>query len=323
MFTPMKKFNLLWALAFLLFAASCSQQEEIKPGTGTESDGEIPFHDRYTPNEEAVTGFEPAYQNEALTEAVYKDNNLAMGNPSGASSNSYYYWNYRVTKPEYTMSYHRDRGTPNWVSWHLNKAWLGNASRSSSFYADYSLPSSWYKVTHSDYTGSGFDRGHNCPSADRTLTSTENQGTFYMSNIIPQAPNLNQQGWASLENYCRNLVQYQGKELYVIMGSYGTGGTGRYGYASKIANNKVTVPDRVWKVILVLPEGSSDLSRVNSSTRVIAVDMPNDNTVSSNWGSYRTTVDYIEQVRGYNLFSQLPSSVQSAIESKIDNGPTS
>lgn len=318
----MKKHYLLCLFAVIFMASSCSR-DEIRPGTDTESTDEIPFHDRYTPNEEAYIDQDPTFKYEHNAATVYKDNNLAMGNPSGASSNSYYNWNYKVTKPEYTMSYHRDRGTPNWVSWHLNKAWLGSAPRTSSFYSDGSLPSGWYRVTSSDYTNSGFDRGHNCPSADRTLTSSENKNTFYMSNVIPQAPEVNQRAWASLENYCRDLVQYQGKELYVIMGSYGTGGTGRYGYKSKIANNKVTVPNRVWKVILVMPEGTNDLSRVTSSTRVIAVDMPNTSSVSSNWASYRTTVDYIEQVRGYNLFSQLPSYVQSAIESKVDNGPTS
>ncbi|MFA0963330.1 DNA/RNA non-specific endonuclease [Roseivirga sp. BDSF3-8] len=320
----MKKSYLLCLLATVFLAVSCSR-EEIRPGTDTESANEIPFHDRYTPEEEAFLGEDPSFKYEGMQNmaTVYKDNNLAMGNPSGASSNSYYHWNYRVTKPEYTMSYHRDRGTPNWVSWHLNKAWLGSASRSSGFYQDYALPSGWYRVSSGDYTNSGFDRGHNCPSADRTLSSSENQSTFYMTNVIPQSPDVNQRAWASLENYCRDLVRYQNKELYVIMGSYGTGGSGRNGYKSKIANNKVTVPNRVWKVILVLPEGSSDLSRVTTSTRVIAVDMPNSMNVSTNWASYRTTVDYIEQVRGYNLFSQLPSYVQSAIESKVDNGPTS
>ena len=255
-------------------------------------------------------------------EAKYgRDNNLLMGNPSGASTSSYYYWNYLITKSQYAMSYHRDRGTPNWVSWHLNEDWLGSASRSSSFLTDTSLPGGWYRVTTSDYTNSGFDRGHNCPSADRTGSSGDNQATFYMSNIIPQAPNNNQRAWANLESYCRKLVD-KGNEIYVILGSYGTGGSGRYGYKTTLAGGKVTVPASIWKVILVLPEGYNDLDRVNSSTRVIAVNIPNNQNVNSNWGVYRTTVDNIESIRNYNLFSNLPGSIQSAIESRVDNGPT-
>ncbi|WP_242928926.1 DNA/RNA non-specific endonuclease [Pontibacter vulgaris] len=247
-----------------------------------------------------------------------QDNNMAMGNPSGAGTS---YSNYLVTKSQYAMSYNSYRGTPNWVSWHLSSAWLGSTPRQDDFRADNSLPSSFYKVQSTDYTGSGFDRGHNCPSADRTLTVTDNSATFLMSNMIPQAPNNNQQTWGNLENYCRTLVN-QGNELYVIMGSYGTGGDGSAGYKTTIAGGKVTVPNRIWKVIVVLPVGTGDAARVTTSTRVIAVDTPNSNTVSSSWGGYRTTVDAIEAKTGYNILSNVSSTVQTTIEAKVDNGPT-
>jgi endonuclease G len=138
--------------------------------------------------------------------------------------------------------------------------------------------------------------------------------------MIPQAPVNNQQGWAQLENYCRTLAN-QGNELYIIMGSYGTGGTGSAGTKSTIDNGRITVPNRIWKVILVLPKGTSDISRVTSSTRVIAVNTPNTQSVSS-WGGYRTTVDAIESATGYNLFSNLSSTLQSTLESRVDSGPT-
>jgi endonuclease G, mitochondrial len=82
------------------------------------------------------------------------------------------------------------------------------------------------------------------------------------------------------------------------------------------------VPNRIWKVILVLPQGTGDVSRVTTGTRVIAVDTPNSNSVSTSWGGYRTTVDAIESKMGYNLFSNVSASVQSVIESRVDNGPT-
>ncbi|WP_299760706.1 DNA/RNA non-specific endonuclease [uncultured Pontibacter sp.] len=247
-----------------------------------------------------------------------RDSNLAMGNPSGANTS---YSNYLVSKTQYAMSYNSYRGTPNWVSWHLSSAWLGSAPRQDDFRADNSLPSSFYKVQSTDYTSSGFDRGHNCPSADRTGSTTDNSATFLMSNMIPQAPNNNQKTWANLENYCRTLVS-QGNELYVVMGSYGTGGDGSNGYKTTLANGKVTVPNRIWKVIVVLPVGTNDAARVTTSTRIIAIDTPNSNSVSSSWGSYRTTVDAIEAKMGYNLLSNVSSSVQSVIEARVDNGPT-
>lgn len=248
-----------------------------------------------------------------------KDSNLAMGNPSGAGTS---YSNYLINKSQYSMSYNSYRGTPNWVSWHLSSAWLGSTPRQDDFRADNSLPAAFYRVTPSDYTGSGFDRGHNTPSADRTLTVTDNSATFLMSNMIPQAPTNNQQTWANLENYCRTLVN-QGNELYIIMGSYGTGGTGSAGYKTTLAGGKVTVPNRIWKVIVVLPVGTGDVSRVTSSTRVIAIDTPNSTSISSSWGGYRTTVDAIESKTGYNILSNVSSTVQSVIEARVDNGPTS
>ncbi|GAB3232506.1 DNA/RNA non-specific endonuclease [Hymenobacter seoulensis] len=251
-----------------------------------------------------------------------RDNNLALGNPSGAVADPYYYWNYLVTKSQFSMSYHRDRGTPNWVSWHLSSAWLGSTPRQDNFAPDNTLPSGWYRVSSTSYTGSGFDRGHNCPSADRTASIADNSATFLMSNMIPQAPNNNQRTWANLENYCRTLVS-AGNELYIIMGSYGKGGTGSAGYATTLDAGRVTVPARVWKVIVVLPNGTGDAARVTTSTRVIAIDTPNDNALNTSWSAYRTTVDAIESATGYNLLSAVSSAVQTTVEARVDNGPTS
>ncbi|KAA6433602.1 DNA/RNA non-specific endonuclease [Rufibacter glacialis] len=247
-----------------------------------------------------------------------QDSHLAMGNPSGAGTS---YSNYLVSKPQFVMSYNSYRGTPNWVSWHLSSAWVGSTPRQDDFRADTSLPSAFYKVQTSDYTGSGFDRGHNTPSADRTLTVADNSATFLMSNMIPQASTNNQQTWAGLENYCRTLIN-AGNELYIIMGSYGVGGTGLNGYKETIAGGKVTVPNRIWKVIVVLPNGSGDVSRVTTSTRVIAINTPNSTSISSTWGTYRTTVDAIEAATGYNILSNVPATIQSTIEARVDNGPT-
>ena len=256
---------------------------------------------------------------DTVTPARNRDNNLAMGNPSGAAKD---FDNYLVEKGQYTLSYNSYRGIPNWVSWHLSPAWLGNADRQDDFRVDQSLPASFYKVTPADYTNSGFDRGHNTPSADRTASIADNSATFLMSNMIPQAPTNNQKTWANLENYCRKLVS-EGNELYIIMGSYGKGGTGSNGFKETLAGGKVVVPNRIWKVIVVLPEGSNDLSRVSASTRVIVVDTPNSNTVNTNWSSYRTTVDAIEKKTGYDLLSNVPASIQEVIEGKVDNGPAS
>ena len=110
--------------------------------------------------------------------------------------------------------------------------------------------------------------------------------------------------------------------MYIICGSYGRGGTGSDGYTTTIAGGKVTVPARCWKVLVVLPVGSNDVARPTIRTRAIAVDMPNDNSLSSSWGSYRTSVDKIEAAAGLDLLSGLSTCLQSSLEAKTDSGPT-
>jgi endonuclease G len=290
-------FTRISSMALLLaLAASCSRDEQLAPSADPTA----------------------AVVNQDAT----RDSHLTMGNPSGATTDPANYTNYLMSKSQFALSYHRDKGKPNWVSWHLSSAWLGSTPRQDNFAGDAALPTGWFRATSSSYTGSGFDRGHNCPSADRTSSVADNSATFLMTNMMPQAANNNQQTWAGLENYERTLVA-QGYELYVICGSYGSGGTGVNGYATTIAGGKIAVPARCWKVVVVLPEGSSDASRVTTSTRIIAIDTPNTTAISSAWGGYRTTVDAIEAATGYNILSAVSSTVQSTIESRVDSGPTS
>lgn len=244
---------------------------------------------------------------------------MLMGNPSNAASDTASANNYLMQKPYYTLCYNRKAGKPNWVSWHINKDDLGSQSRANNFRPDSALPAGWYHVSGRSYVGSGFDRGHNCPSADRTATSAANAATFLMSNMMPQAPNNNQHTWANFENYIRNLVK-AGNEVYVIMGSYGATGTGSKGTLTAIDNGHVTVPSQIWKVVIVLPNGDHDLARVNDSTRVIAVNTPNINTLSSDWTQYLTTVDAIEAATGYDLLSNVADSIQQVIEARTDTG---
>ncbi|OON68731.1 DNA/RNA non-specific endonuclease [Hymenobacter sp. CRA2] len=246
---------------------------------------------------------------------------LVLGNPSGATTDAAKPTNYLLEKPQYALSYHRDRGLPNWVAWHLSPDWLGNAARQDDFRPDAALPAGWYQVQASSYVGSGFDRGHHCPSADRTRSAADNSATFLMTNMGPQAPNHNQRTWARLEDYCRSLVE-DGQELYIVCGSYGRGGTGSNGYALTLDRGRVTVPAHYWKVIVALPVGEQDAQRVGREARIIAVDVPNDNDVSSNWASYRTSVDAIEQATGYDLLSAVPQATQATVEARVDNGPT-
>jgi endonuclease G len=247
------------------------------------------------------------------------NNNLLFGNPSGAQPTVVMANDYLIDQKYYVESYSNTRGTPNWVSWHLDASNITNAApRVDNFAGFNGLDANFYHVGSTSYSGSGFDRGHNCPSADRTSSANANSATFLMTNMIPQAPNNNQQTWADMENYLRAQV-VAGNEVYIVMGAYGQGGIGSKGTANTIDNGHITVPSNVWKIAVIVPVGDNDVSRVSATTRVIAVNTPNANTVVRDWKQYRVTVRDIEKATGYNLLSMLPQAVQDAVETKKDN----
>lgn len=244
------------------------------------------------------------------------DSNMLFGNPSNATNSAAVTENYLIDKKYYVISYSSTRATPNWVSWHLDESNLGSTPRQDNFAAFSGLPTGYYQVQSNSYSGSGFDRGHNCPSADRTSSIEANSSTFLMTNMIPQAPQNNQRAWADLETYLRGEVK-KGYEVYTIMGSYGKGGTGSNGYAETINNGKVTVPKRVWKIAIILPSGNSDLLRTNADTRILAVDTPNENALDTDWKKYITTVDLIEKATGYDFLSKLSTDLQKKLQAKL------
>ncbi len=247
---------------------------------------------------------------------------LAFGNPSNAVVDLQQANNYLMEKPSFTLSYNRDKGTPNWVSWHLETEWTGSLPRTDTFRADPAVSPDWYRVQLTDYFASGFDRGHMTPNADRDNPASIplNQETFLMSNLVPQAPDNNQGPWADLENFLRTLLP--SNEIYVVAGPAGVGGSGDNGPATTIANGHVTVPAYTWKVAMVLPRGENDLSRVNAGTQTIAVIMPNQNSINSDWHAYLTTVDAVEALTGYDFFANVPDIVENSIEAGTDgNNP--
>jgi endonuclease G len=241
---------------------------------------------------------------------------MVMGNPNGATADTNFPDNFLMMKAQYALSYNNTREIPNWTSWHLDSTWRGSAPRQDDFRNDDTLPPGFHQVQGTDYVGSGFDRGHMCPSADRTSTIADNSATFLMTNMIPQGPGNNQGPWAALENSLRTFLP--GNELYILSGGQGVGGIGSNGPLSVLASG-VTVPAKTWKAGLILPVGDNDVSRVDTNTRIIAVIMPNDDAIRfDQWQKYLATVDQIEALTGYDLYSNVPTNIQEVIEARVD-----
>lgn len=242
---------------------------------------------------------------------------LLLGAPSG-STNPSDRNDYLMIKRQYALSYNNSKGIANWVSWQLNRSWLGTVSRCKSFSPDPTLPRGFKVVLPTDYTGSGFSRGHMTRSGDRSVNQTDNCATFLMTNIVPQTQDNNEGPWLELEDLSKELAQ-AGRELYIISGPLGEGGTGLQGAKTRIGKNQVSVPASLWKIVVVLPKPGLGVKGVNQNTRVIAVNMPNQVGIKNrSYKEYLTTVDELEQLTGYNFLSDVPEEIQAVIETRKD-----
>lgn len=237
---------------------------------------------------------------------------MQLGNPSGTLSDPSNHDHYLQLHEQYVYDFSDRNGEPNWVSWDLTTHDIGGSGRSNNFLPDPDLPNTFYHVVTSDYTGSGYDRGHMCPSADRTISPEDNQVTFYMGQIIPQTPDNNQGVWANFENYCRSLAS-AGNEILITSGPSGSSG-------SRIPSGVAAIPGYAWKVVVVVPHGpGSAVSRITSSTRTIAIKVPNIAGVRTTpWQNFVTSVAQIEADTGFTFFTNLPLPVANALRTVVD-----
>jgi len=242
----------------------------------------------------------------ASTTAAY-GNNTEFGDPTDADATD----DFIVRRPQYTTSFNKNRGTPNWVSYDLEATHFGSEDRCDCFTFDPSLPAAFTRYTTADYTGAGaaagfgIDRGHLARSFDRTSASLDNAFTFLFTNIVPQAADLNQGPWAAMENFLGDLARLQNKEVYIVAGVAGNIGTVKN-------EGKIVIPASTWKVAVIMPrnQGLSDIKTLGD-LEVIAVIMPNRAGVRNvDWQTYKTTVDAVEALSGYDLLALLRDDIE-------------
>jgi endonuclease G len=239
---------------------------------------------------------------------------MQLGNPSSAITDTNNHNHYLIQRTVEAIDYSDNLGEPVWASWDLTASDIGNSGRSSSYYTDTNLPPNFYRVTTTDYNGVGtnnFNRGHLCPSADRTDNTTDNKLVFFMTDIMPQSAANNQGVWGNFEDYCRSMLTTN--ELLIICGPSGFGDR-------KIPSGKVHIPSNTWKVVVCVPLGSGTaLSRIVAANRVIAISIPNvTNGLNSVWQTYLTSPQKIEQDTGFTFFTALPADVAAALRVKVD-----
>lgn len=214
-----------------------------------------------------------------------------------------------LDRGEFVVSYDESLHLARWVAWRVRKADLGKAKRKNQFHADPELPTGMLRIDTSDYVRSGYDRGHLCPSADRTATDEANHRTFLMTNMHAQRHGLNAGPWEELEVHTRQLLQRPDDVVYVVAGPLVDANPPRIGRG-------VAVPRASFKVLIALKEGAG-AADVRETVYHAAAIMPNDEAADGkHWQTYETSIREVEQASGYDFFSEIPSAVQDAIETK-------
>ena len=135
--------------------------------------------------------------------------------------------------------------TPLWSAEHLNRKRLQQAKqidREDSFHEESRLPQSM-RAKLSDYSGSGYDRGHLAPNGDMANRSQQ-YDSFSLANIAPQSPRNNRYIWRNIESATRYLTQQYG-EVYTITGVAFTD------KKAKQLAGRVLVPSHFFKAVYI------------------------------------------------------------------------
>lgn len=184
----------------------------------------------------------------------------------------------------YTLSYNEKYEQANWVYYVMTDSMViaGGQERSNKFKVDEMVPTGSAKS--SDYTKSGYDRGHLCPAADMDFNHTAMEESFLMSNISPQAPDFNRGIWKDLETEVRNWAKLKHK-LYVVTGPVFSESKGTIG------KDQVLVPGYFFKV----------LYDETTHPEIIAFVLPNQKS-DRPLSDFVVKVDDLEKLTGYDFF---------------------
>jgi endonuclease G len=200
----------------------------------------------------------------------------------------------------YTLSYNEDYEQANWVYYTLTDSMVLNSGeeRGNNFRMDKLVTT--VSAKSSDYTKSGFDRGHLCPAGDMGFNPVAMEESFFMSNISPQAPDFNRGIWKELETTVRNWATKEHK-LYVVTGPVFKDNKG------SIGKDKVLVPGYFFKIVY----DPTDVQKM------IAFVLPNEKS-DRPLSDFSVTVDKAEQLTGFDFFSQLPDDQENKLEANIE-----
>ncbi len=203
-----------------------------------------------------------------------------------------------ISHKYFSLAYSEQHEQAMWVYYVLTPSMVGGSTKRTDDFREDSKVSTG-SATLADYRSSGYDRGHLCPAASMSHSSTAMSETFYMSNMSPQEPSFNRGSWRNLESAVRNFLDND-RLLHIATGPIFQGNRGHIG------SSMVTIPSHYYKVIYS-PQ----------SEKMIAFVMPNQKN-DSPLTAYSVSVDRVEELTGIDFFYQLDDDIQDDLEASVD-----
>ena len=163
-----------------------------------------------------------------------------------------------------------------------------------------------------DYLGSGFNRGHICPSADRLNSQIANEQTFYMTNMQPQKYEFNGGLWGKMENKLRQWNTSSFRDtLYICKG--GTIGDvylngAKTSGIKEYTTSGLIVPRYFYMAVLCLKDGKY------KAMAFWAEHLYTDHS-SDALDGYAISIDELERRTGIDFFCNLPDYTEASVES--------
>jgi endonuclease G, mitochondrial len=198
------------------------------------------------------------------------------------------------------LNYQEEHEQASWVLHKLlSKTNKGSAKRSNEFMPDPLVETG--SALPSDYSRSGYDKGHLCPAGDFKHDKTLQDETFYMSNMSPQVGDFNRGIWNDFEMLVRRWAGRRG-DLIVITGPVLKNGLETIG-----RRNSVSVPEQYYKIVYD-PQ----------TEQALAILMPNEGLFDRRIREFVVSIDEVERLTGIDFFEKLPDALEKKIETNAN-----
>ena len=222
----------------------------------------------------------------------------------------------------YSVEWDNGKVANRWTCYQLHEGnSLSATDRNDDFKAD---PEVAVSSTLDDYSGSGFSRGHLCPSADRLCTVEQNKQTFFLTNMQPQYQAHNGGLWSRLESQVREYATNDDytdthcDTLYVVKAATITdkvtiGEEQVDGVYAEKCNNRLLIPKYFYMALL-------HYNKELDAYQAIAFWTDHLGTTQSvaDLSIYAISIDELEKRTGIDFFCNLPDVIEEDVESSID-----